>query len=189
MGVHKININFCLLLYNDFFLCVIQHEMFIFRTTLVNTVIVIILSTNVIQFYCVTSECGVFLSSTVIQGWDLCLKKVVHPFLSRCSLEQQRLSIWPKGTALDAKQPPETACSLSITLTSRACCSPWYMIDLKAQSFPQFVVSAAYKNALFSVWSRWKGAHNISERRALVAGITFSHINEIHFSNPSFVQF
>lgn len=39
----------------------------------------------------------------------------------------------------------------------------------KAQSF---VVSAAYKNALFSVWSRWKGAHNISER-ALVSGITF----------------
>lgn len=63
MGVHKRNIHFCLLLYNDFFLCVIQHEMFIFRTTLVNTVIVIILSTNVIQFYCVTSEFGVFFLS------------------------------------------------------------------------------------------------------------------------------
>lgn len=39
-----------------------QHEMFIFRTTHVNTVIVIILSTNVIQFYCVTMSLCCYLS-------------------------------------------------------------------------------------------------------------------------------
>lgn len=47
--------------------CVIQHENFIFRTTRVNTVIVIILSTNVIQFNCVTSEYGGGFSLLVVR--------------------------------------------------------------------------------------------------------------------------
>lgn len=41
--------------------CVIQHENLIFRTMPVNTIIVIILNTNVIKFYCLTSGYGVFL--------------------------------------------------------------------------------------------------------------------------------
>ena len=82
MGVHKRNIHFCLLLYNDFFLCVIQHEMFIFRTTLVNTVIVIILSTNVIQFYCVTSECDVFFfPSLILMDLTVISIEEIHTFI------------------------------------------------------------------------------------------------------------
>lgn len=116
MGVHKRNIPFfCLLLYNDFFLCVIQHEMFIFRTTLVNTVIVIILSTNVIQFYCVTagvvssftlhSRCCFSQMSGEIYTWGRFT--LPHSFIRPlCLLKPLRWSIQLKGTASDADQTP-----------------------------------------------------------------------------------
>ena len=65
--------------------------MFIFRTTLVNTVIVIILSTNVIQFYCVTSECGVFFFSSFRYYFTSCfyIKKVYIIILQFCADERE----------------------------------------------------------------------------------------------------
>jgi len=58
--------------------------MFIFRTTLVNTVIVIILSTNVIQFYCVTCECGVTVISTLTSEEGFRLPSSWYPFRGHC---------------------------------------------------------------------------------------------------------
>ena len=148
-----------------FLFFVIQHEMFIFRTTLVHTVIVIILSTNAIQFYCVIScvcclslrprlSLSVFLSfpfETAVplfpavgasdrrkRKWKLMLFfQAIYLFRWRLGVcsSKLRLSVSLKGTALDASQPPESLRACPLPKAPDHAAAPWYVIDVKCTHF------------------------------------------------------
>jgi len=150
------------MIYFFFFLFFLCHPAWdvIFRTTLVHTVIVIILSTNAIQFYCVISRVSAVISYLAViakvKVFALSTPRYYIYLDGRPGVfsSKLRLSVSLKGTALGASQPPERA-SVPVHYPNHQTVPPtrpvirdWCQVD----SFSRFVVSVSCKkNALFTL--------------------------------------